>query len=447
MLQTWSMSDVRFASNDGVRLAYKLVGEGPIDLMYVPIWFSNLDLLDRNPAIARGIKGMSKFARLILWDRRGAGLSDRLCGPATLEQGMSDMLAVLDDAGIEKVALIGYHEGGTLSMLMAATHPERVSHLILYSTFATTIWQPDYPWGQKPDEREIEAQWLKDNWASSEAAQLIFQTDEPWLIDWGRQWLRNSTSHDALEIFYEMLAHTDVRRILPSIRVPTLVVHRSEDTRIPIENSRHIAAAIPNSKYVELPGSENIPFHGDWDSIQDEIEEFLTGERRGPEGDRVLATILITDIVGSTKKAGEVGDARWRRMLDNHDEIADRVISDYGGRRVKSTGDGLLATFDGPARAIRCAATLRQEIQILGLGLRVGLHAGEVEIRGDDIGGIAVHIASRVADLATPGEVMVSEALPPLVAGSGITFESRGSVELTGVPGEWRLFAVTEVPL
>ncbi|MFN2593373.1 MAG: adenylate/guanylate cyclase domain-containing protein [Actinomycetota bacterium] len=441
------MSDVRFANNEGVRLAYKVVGEGPVNLMYVPIWFSNLDLLDRNPAIARGIKGMSRFSRLILWDRRGAGLSDRLCGPATLDQGITDMEAVLDDAGVEKTALIGYHEGGTLSMLMAATHPERVSHLILYSSFATTVWHPEYPWGQKPDERELEAAWLKENWASSEAAQLIFQTDEPWLIDWGRQWLRNSTSQDALEIFYAMLADTDVHRVLPSIRVPTLVLHRADDDRIPIENSRHIAEKIPNAKYVEVPGAENIPFHGDWDSIQDEIEEFLTGERRGPEGDRVLATILITDIVGSTKKAVEVGDAKWRRLLDTHDEIADRVIASFDGRRVKSTGDGLLATFDGPARAIRCAVALRQEIQILGLDLRVGLHAGEVEIRGTDIGGIAVHIASRVSDIAEPGEILVSEALPPLVAGSGITFEPRGSVELTGVEGEWRLCSVTSAPL
>ncbi|MDQ3878639.1 MAG: adenylate/guanylate cyclase domain-containing protein [Actinomycetota bacterium] len=441
------MSDVRFATNDGVRIAYRIVGDGPVDLMYVPIWFSNLDMLERNPAIARGIKSMARFSRMILWDRRGAGLSDRLCGPATLEQGMSDMEAVLDDAGIETVSLFGYHEGGALSMLMAAVHPERISHLVLYSTFATTIWQPDYPWGQKPDERDLEAGWLKENWASSEAAQLIFQTDEPWLIDWGRQWMRNSTSHDALEIFYDMLAATDVRQILPTIRVPTLVLHRADDTRIPIENSRHIASKIPGAKYVEVPGFENIPFHGDWESILDEVEEFLTGERRGPEGDRVLATIMITDIVGSTKKAGELGDARWRRLLDSHDEIAGRVIAEFGGHRVKSTGDGLLATFDGPARAIKCAAALRQEIKLLGIGLRVGLHTGEVEIRGDDIGGIAVHIAARVSDIAESGEILVSESLPPLVAGSGIAFEQRGSFELTGVSGEWRLCRVVEVPL
>lgn len=441
------MSDVRFANNDGVKLAYKVVGDGPIDLMYVPLWFSNLDFLDRNPAIERGIKEMSRFVRLILWDRRGAGLSDRLCGPATLDQGMSDIEAVLDDAGVETAALLGYHEGGPLSMLMAAMHPERVSHLILYSTFATTIWQPDYPWGQKPEEREIEAGWLKENWATREAAQLLFQTDEEWLIEWGRQWLRNSASQDALETFYEMLGRTDVRHVMPSIRVPTLVLHRADDDRIPIENSRHIAATIPDAKYVEVPGAENIPFHGDAQSIFDEIEEFLTGERRGPEGDRVLATILMTDIVGSTKKATELGDARWRRLLDTHDEIADRVIPEFGGRRVKSTGDGLLATFDGPARAIRCAAALRQELKLLGLELRIGLHTGEVEIRGDDIGGIAVHITARVADLDEPGDILVSEALPPLVAGSGIGFEPRGTVELAGVTGEWRMFRVTSAPL
>jgi len=435
-------SEVSYALSDGVHLAYRVAGKGPIDAMYVPMWFSNLDLIEGHPGIARGLRGLSSFTRIVLWDRRGSGLSDRLCGPATLEQGMDDVLAVLDAAGMERAALFGFNEAGTLCALMAATHPDRISALILYGSFATTTWHPDYPWGQKPEERAQQVELIPQMWGSKEIAQIMFQTDDDRLLEWGQRWQRNSMSPDAIPRFYDMLELTDVRHVLPTIRVPTLVLHRTEDASIPVENGRYIAKAIPGAKYVELPGTQHVPFLGDWDALQDEIEEFLIGERRSGASDRVLATILITDIVGSTKKAHELGDRHWRSLLDAHDAIARELLDRHQGRLVKNIGDGLLATFDGPARAIRCGTALRDELGAIDLDIRIGLHTGEVEVRGDDVSGIAVHIGARVAALAGTGELLVSEAVPPLVAGSGIEFEPRGSHELKGVQGEWRLFSV-----
>jgi class 3 adenylate cyclase len=279
-------------------------------------------------------------------------------------------------------------------------------------------------------------------WGSREIAQVMFPADDERLIEWGIKWQRNSISPDAIPRFYDMLEHSDVRQVLPTIRVPTLVMHRKGDLAVPIENSRYIANAIPGAKLVELEGDQHLPFLGDWDAVQDEVEEFLVGERSARRTDRVLATILMSDIVDSTERAQEMGDAHWRRMLDNHDEIARDLLDRWQGRLIKNTGDGLLATFDGPARAIRCAASLRDELRSLGLEIRLGLHTGEVEMRGDDVGGIAVHIGARVVAAAGPGELLVSESVPPLVAGSGIEFEPRGTHELKGVPGDWRLFAV-----
>ena len=438
------MTEVRYARNGDIQLGYKIVGDGPVNTMYVPMWFSNLDLLERNPGIARGLRSVGEFARLLVWDRRGAGVSDRLCGPATLEQGMDDMQAVLDDAGMDKAALLAFAEGGALSIMMAATHPERVSALILYCTFATTRWFPDYPWGQKEEDRQMQITGMSAFWGTREAAQVMFQADDDRTVEWGQQWQRNSASRDALPLFFEMLGHTDVRHVLPTIQVPTLVLHRTHDERIPVENSRYIADKIPDAKLVEFPGVESAPFLGEWEPIQNEIEEFLTGQRRTAQPDRVLATILFSDIVGSTQRASDLGDSRWRSLLDEHDDLSRGVVEAFGGRVIKTTGDGILATFDGPARAIRCAAELRNGVETIGLQLRVGLHTGEVEVRGDDVGGIAVHIADRVAHAAAAGEVLVSEALPPLVAGSGIDFEARGATELRGIPGEWRLFAVPD---
>jgi class 3 adenylate cyclase/pimeloyl-ACP methyl ester carboxylesterase len=440
-------TDVQFARNGDIHLAYRTLGDGPVDLMFVPTWASNLDLLDQLPAIKRGLDRVSSFSRLILWDRRGSGLSDRLPGMATLEEGMDDIMAVLDAAGSERAALFGINESGALCALFAATHPERVSHLMLYGSFATTTWQPDYPWGQKPDDREIQIEWIIQMWGNRDTASLMnpgeVKDDE--FLDWAARWQRGSVTRDALHDYFKILGRTDVRHVLETIRVPTLVLHRAGDFIVPVDNGRYLAEKIPGAKYVELEGTDHIPFFGDWEAVADELEEFATGSRRAREPDRVLATILFTDIVGSTEKATELGDRRWRDLLDSHDRAVTARLERWQGRLVKATGDGLLATFNGPARAIRCASEICSSLSSLGLEVRCGLHTGEVEVRGDDLGGIAVHIGARVMEMATPGEILVSSSIPPLIAGSGVQFEDRGSHSLKGVQGEWPIYAVTSV--
>ena len=438
---------MQFAQNGDVHIAYRVIGEGPVDFLFTPPWASNLDILMELPIIERGIERLASFARVILYDRRGSGLSDRLCGMATLEEGMDDILAVLDAAGSERAALFGLNEAGALCMLFAATHPERASHLMLYGSYATTTWQPDYPWGTKPEEREMQVQWITDLWGTKEAAMALDSSgdvDERFL-DWACRWQRGSVTKDALRGVFEILARTDVRHVLETIRVPTLVLHRAEDTTVPVDNGRYLAKKIPSAKYVELEGTHHIPFFGDWEAIADEMEEFVTGSRRAREPDRVLATILFTDIVGSTEKASKLGDKRWRELLDSHDEAVARQLERWQGRLVKATGDGLLATFNGPARAIRCASEICSSLSSLGLEVRCGLHTGEVEVRGEDVGGIAVHIGARVMELATPGEILVSSSIPPLIAGSGVRFEEKGSHALKGIDGEWPIYAVASL--
>ena len=435
---------VRFAENGDIRLAYKVIGEGDLDLVFVPTWLSNLDLLDRYKPLVQSIERLSDFARVIILDRRGTGLSDRLCGVATLEEGMDDLTAILDAAGVEKASLLSLNESGTLCALYAATYPDRVRSLVLYGTFATTTWQPDYPWGQKPEERAEQIALVSQVWGHEDTGPLFNQgpaADEEF-AHWAVRWARNSVSRDALPGVFEMLAKTDVRHVLPTIRVPTLVLHRSNDAIVPVENGRYIAQHIPKAKYVELPGEDHLPFLGDSEAIADEIEEFITGSRRARGLERVLATILFTDIVGSTEKAAALGDEKWRRVLDDYDEIVRQHLDRFQGQLIKNLGDGHFATFDGPARALRCACSIRTSVERLGVELRSGLHTGEVEVRGDDLGGIAVHIGARVMSLAKPGEVLVSSAVPPLVAGSNIDFEDCGMHELRGVEGKWALFKV-----
>ena len=437
-------SPVRFAENNGIRLAYRTFGDAELDLAFVPTWLSNLDLIDQFDPVISALEAMTSFARVIVLDRRGTGLSDRLSGVATLEEGMDDLLTVLDAAGSERVTLLGLNESGPLCALFAATYPQRVRSLILYGSFATTVWHPDYPWGQKPEERELQIAAMMQVWGEEGMGALINQsgTPTPGFDEWAVRWQRNSVTRDALPGIFEILAETDVRHVLPTIRVPTLILHRAEDAIVPVDNGRYMAEHIPNAKYVELPGIDHIPFLGDTEAVLDEIEEFVTGARRARERERVLATILFTDIVGSTKKAAELGDEKWRRLLDDYDEIVRRQLDHFQGRLIKRLGDGHFATFDGPARALRCACSIRSSVKRLGLEIRSGLHTGEVEVRDDDLGGIAVHIGARVSALAQPGEVLVSSAVPPLVAGSGIDFRERGPHELRGVDGTWVLYSV-----
>jgi class 3 adenylate cyclase/pimeloyl-ACP methyl ester carboxylesterase len=440
-------SDVQFATNEGIHIAYRAWGTDEADLLYVPTWASNLDLIDEFPPIARGIERIASFARVIMLDRRGSGLSDRLPGMATLEEGMDDLNAVLDAAGSERTALLGFNESGPLCALYAATYPDRVSHLILYATFATTTWQPDYPWGQKPEEREEQIFWITQTWGVGGAGAMLSpeSADDERFLRWAARYQRGSVTRDALPDYFRILEKTDVRHVLETIQVPTIVLHRKDDRTVPVDNGRYLAEKIPGAKYVELEGTEHVPFFGDWESLADELEEFVTGSRHPHEGNRVLATILFTDIVGSTEKAAAMGDSRWRDLLDTHDETVKSLLERWQGRLVKATGDGLLATFDGPARAIRCASQMRNRLSSLGLQVRCGLHTGEVEVRGDDVGGIAVHIGARVMELAQPGEILVSSAIPPLIAGSGVSFEEKGSHTLKGVDGEWPVYAVSSI--
>ncbi|HVF53507.1 MAG TPA: adenylate/guanylate cyclase domain-containing protein [Actinomycetota bacterium] len=431
-------SDVRYALSDKLHIAYRTFGKGPVDLLFVPPWISNLDAWDDNPIVMGAFERLSSFSRLITLDRRGTGLSDRLSGLATLEEGMDDLIAILDAEGIERAGVMGWAESGPLAAMFAATHPTRVQALLLYGTYATTTWKPDYPWGQTEEDRATEVAAMIATWGTGVG--LAGLSEGP-----GARWFarlqRGAASKDALPGVFATLAKTDVTHVLETITVPTLVMHRREDGQIPVENGRYLASKIPTATYVELEGMFNIPFLGDWEAVAGEMEEFLTGDRRAPSYDRVLATVLFTDIVGSTDMASSLGDHKWRELLDAHDRVAARHVARHNGKLIKTTGDGLFATFDGPARAIRCAAELASAVDELGLQIRTGLHAGEVELRGSDVGGIAVHIGARVAKLADPGEVLVSGAIPPLVAGSGITFEDRGSHELKGVDGEWRVFA------
>jgi class 3 adenylate cyclase len=410
--------------------------------MFVMPWFSNLDLLESLPAVRRSLERYGSFASLIVYDRRGSGLSDRLCGTATLEEGMDDLIAVLDDAGAERVSLFGLNESGALCALMAATHPDRVTSLVLYGTYATTTWHPDYPWGQKPEDRDMQVGWICENWGTDEVAEVMFAGTDERTKRWGVSWTRSSVSRDALPKAFEILSRTDVRHVLPSIRVPTLVMHRVGDVAIPVANGHYLAERIPGAKLVELPGEVHFPFFGDTDPLHDEIESFLTGQPPARSTQRVLATILFADIVGSTEKAAEVGDARWRQILDEWDEVAGSEVARAGGTLIKTIGDGILATFDGPARGIRCARTISREARAMDLMIRAGLHTGEIETRGDDIGGLAVHICERVMRLAAPGEVLVSGAVPPLVAGAGLSFEARGEHDLKGIEGRWQIHAV-----
>ena len=435
---------VQYVQNGDIRLAYQVIGEGDLDIVFVPTWLSNLDLIDAYGPVRDSLESLTSYARLILLDRRGSGLSDRLCGAATLEEGMDDLTAVLDAAGAERIALMGLNESTTLCSLYAATYPERVRSLILYGAFATTTRQPDYPWGQTPEERHEQIELISASWGHEGTGAVFNQgpgADEEF-ERWAVRWARNSVTRDALSGVFEMLEKTDVRHVLPTISVPTLVLHRTEDTVVPVDNGRYIAEHIPGAKLVELPGSDHIPFLGDWDAVSDEIEEFITGSRRARDLERVLATILFTDIVQSTEKAAAMGDEKWRRLLDEYDDIVRRQIDRFQGRLVKNLGDGHFATFDGPARALRCACTISTAVKRLGIEVRSGLHTGEVEVRGDDLGGIAVHIGARVMSHATPGEVLVSGSIPPLVAGSGIDFEDRGLHELRGVDGQWNLYRV-----
>jgi pimeloyl-ACP methyl ester carboxylesterase len=433
-------------SQDGTSVAYQVFGQGPIDLLIVPGFVSHLEWMWEDQKYKRFLDDLSSFARLVLFDKRGTGLSDRVAGIPSLEQRMDDLRAVLDAVGCKRAVILGISEGGPMSLLFAATYPSRVTSLILYGTIARGRWAPDYPWGARGD-ADTEA-WLEgwrrewggpysiDVWAPTAANDPVFRA-------WFAKFLRLSASPSAVVSLFRMNMAIDVRSILPAVRVPTCVIHRKDDRAISIEEGRYLASRIPQSHMVELEGEDHLWWVGDSDAIVREIRAFVIGERAIPQPNRVLSTVLFTDIVASTRQLAELGDARWRERLISHDGIARRTIERFGGRPVKSTGDGILATFDGPARGIRCALSMRDELADLGLAIRAGLHTGEIELYESDVTGLAVHMAARITSKVKSSEVWISRTLKDLVIGSDFRLQERGAFALKGMSGRWALFAVT----
>ena len=428
----------QYAKSGDVRIAYQVVGEGPFDLVFVPGFISNLDVAWEEPYRARVWTRLAAFARLIMFDKRGTGLSDRTVGVPTLEERMDDVRAVMDAVGSQQAALFGISEGGAMSVLFAATYPERTRALVLYGTYGHFS-----SWVVPPDRIEAALVRMEKNWGTGESLRLFapsVASDETFKLSWAR-FERLGASPSAVVALMRMNSEIDVRPILPSIRVPTFIIHRQGDVRVSVEAGRFMARQIPNAKYLELPGSDHMLWTGETERVLDEVEEFLTGSRSAIESDRVLATVLFTDIVNSTKRAETIGDRAWHDVLDRHNALVRREISRHRGHEVRTMGDGFLATFDGPARSIRCALAINEGVEALGLQVRAGLHTGEVEMAEDDLSGIAVHIASRVATMAKPGQVLVSNTVRDLVAGSNIRFHDEGSHSLKGLTESVRLFA------
>jgi pimeloyl-ACP methyl ester carboxylesterase len=440
--------ETRYARSGDVNIAYQVVGDAPLDLVYVPGWTSNIEMMWEEPGLAHFLERLTSFSRLILFDKRGTGLSDRVSNDQlpTLEQRMDDVRAVLEAVGSERAALFGHSEGGNMSMLFAATYPERTIALITIGGFAKRRDpDDDYPWAPTAESREQAAADVELNWGSLRPEDVAYYApsrvgDEQFARNFER-YLRSSASPGAAAALLRMNSQIDVRSILPAIRVPALVLHRAGDQDVNVEEGRYLASRIRGARFVELPGADHAIFAGDLAAIADEIEEFLTGVRPVPEPDRVLATVLFTDIVGSTGRAAELGDQRWRDLLGDHDAAVRRELDRFRGREVDTAGDGFLATFDGPARAVRCAMSAGEAVRGLGVEIRAGIHTGECVLDGPKVRGIAVHTGARIASLAGPSEVLVSQTVKDLVSGSGLAFEDRGLHELKGVPGEWRVYA------
>jgi class 3 adenylate cyclase len=444
-------AETRYARSGDVSIAYQVTGDGPFDVVHVPGFVSHVELAWEVPGIAALIRRLSSFCRLIRFDKRGTGMSDRVSGVPTLETRMDDVRAVMDAAGSERAALIGVSEGGPMSILFAATYPERAWALALCGTFARERWAPDYPFGIRDEEARLEDEEIERSWGTPEDATATAQELAPSASAEEQLALatmvRQSASPGAALALNRMNHEIDVRNVLSAIRVPTLVLNREAEHPFTRQGSAYLAEHIPGARHLDLPGTDHAIFAGDWESYAQALEEFLqeawaeeaTVE---PETDRVLATILFTDIVGSTAKAVELGDARWRELLEDHHATVRRLLLRYRGTELDTAGDGFFAAFDGPARGIRCARAITESVRDLGIEVRAGLHTGECERMNAKVGGIAVHIGARVAAEAGPGEVVVSSTVKDLVAGSGIAFRDRGAAELKGVPGEWRLFAV-----
>ena len=439
-------SPPKYAKSGDVSIAYRVIGEGPIDLVVVPGFVSHLEVSTENAGVRHIIERLSTFARVILFDKRGTGMSDPVADVPTLETRMDDVRAVMDAVGSERAVLVGVSEGAPMCVLFAATYPERTAALVLEGAMARSTWAPDYPWATPRDDLlEAASEFTAPAWGTGENIEVFAPSmaDDPAAREWWGRVERMGASPAMMFQLFAMFLETDVRSVLPLVQAPTLVLHRTGDRVVSVHAGRYLAQHIRGAKYVEMPGSDHVSWAGDVDLGVDEIEEFITGVRptRVVEPERVLATILFTDIVGSTRRVAELGDQRWKDLLQRYYAAAGAQVGSRRGRVVKTTGDGLLACFDGPGRGIQAAQALSQAARVMGLETRTGLHAGECELLGDDVGGIAVHIGARVAALAEAGEVLVSSTVKDLVAGSGINFVDRGAHDLKGVPGTWQLYA------
>lgn len=439
--------EIAYARNGNVNIAYQVVGDGPVDLAIVGGFVSHLEILWESPPTAHFLERLASFARVILWDKREQGLSDRLGQPPTLEQGMDDLRCVLDTVGSERTALVCVSEGGPMGLLFAASFPQRVSHLILYGTYAKMTRADNHPEGVPREVLDRFLAWVSERWGGPEALSVWAPSvagDQEAVRHW-RHLVRSGTSPSAATALIGMYYDIDVRPVLSSVTAPSLVLHRRHDRVVPAPMGRALARDLPGARYVELEGGDHLPWTENPDELLDEIEELVTGTRQERQPERMLATIVFTDIVGSTERAASAGDREWRRLLEQHDGLVRRELVRYRGREIKQLGDGFLAAFDGPARAVECAAAITERVRPLGLKVRAGVHTGECEVRGGDLAGMAVHIGARVGACARSGEVLVSGTVKDLVVGSELRFEDRGTRQLKGVPGKWRLYAVAGI--
>jgi class 3 adenylate cyclase len=438
--------DTRYARSGELHIAYQVVGDGPVDVLWVPNWIWQVEHMWEDPSTARLLNRLGALFRLIIFDRRGLGLSDPRPGGGapTLEEQMDDVVAVLDAVGSGSAAAVAMLDAGAMACLFAATHPERVRSLVLFQAMPRTSWAPDYEWARTLEEREQVIQAIREDWGSGARVLTNTAGGDARLRRWAGRLERLTAGPGFAAEIMRTYGQVDVRPVLPTIQAPTLVLNRPDNPAIDNRHALYLAERIPDARLVELSGGSALPFGPGQDEFVEEIEEFLTGARQVADRERLLATVMFGDIVESTRLTAELGDRRWRDVLESFVQATDRELGHFRGRAVKTLGDGILATFDGPARAIRCAAAIRDLARAeFGFDLRASLHTGEVEVIGNDVGGIAVHIAARILSMAGPGELMVSGTVKDLVVGSGISFEDRGEHELRGVPGEWRLWSVS----
>jgi class 3 adenylate cyclase len=434
--------ETKYTKSGEVHIAYQQFGSGAVDLVFVPGWVSNIDLAWEEPALARFLERLGRIARVVWFDKRGTGLSDRVGDLPILEVRADDVRAVMDAVGFARAAIFGVSEGGSMSALFAATHPERATALVFFGAFARRLRSDDYPWAPTREERDEWIRSLEGGWTGADEAAHLAPTlaKDPGFIAWFQRYGRASVSPSAAVALARMNTDIDIRAVLPTIHVPTLVLQRIGDLDVDPGNARYLAKSIPGAKLVEFPGNDHLIHAGNIDPILRELEEFLTGHPSHDAVDRVLTTILFTDLVGSTETASRLGDQAWTDLLSRHNQAIRRELGRFGGREIKTTGDGFLATFDGPARAVKCAAAIRERLAELGLSVRCGIHTGECEMLQGDVGGLGVHIAARVMSLASSGQIFVTGTVRDLTAGSGIIFVDQGERPLKGVPDPWRLF-------